>query len=139
MANDSMTDVFGDAVIFTYSRSQAIADGVLIDVSRLAKEAGFKVPVAMTEATWSDCVAWSEDDSRQQTHQDETGRLWDVLSMAVWTIRGCREPDNPLLFDVQRIAQDGCSTMPRLMTLKLVLGPGDFGEPVATIMLPHED
>ena len=32
-------------VIFTYTRAQAIADGVLIDVSKLAREASFRYPV----------------------------------------------------------------------------------------------
>src|SRR6185437_8267129 len=38
---------FGE-VIYSYTRAQAIADGVLVDVSETAKEAGFKYPVALT-------------------------------------------------------------------------------------------
>ena len=34
-------------VIFTYTRKQAIEDGVLIDVSEMAMEAGFRYPVAV--------------------------------------------------------------------------------------------
>src|SRR4051812_27741843 len=41
--------VFGE-VIFAYTRKQAIEDGVLVDVTETAKEAGFKIPVALTRA-----------------------------------------------------------------------------------------
>jgi len=34
-------------VIHTYTRAQAIEDGVLIDVSEMAREAGFRWPVAV--------------------------------------------------------------------------------------------
>ena len=33
-----------DVVIFSYTRAQAIADGVLIDATELAKQAGFRYP-----------------------------------------------------------------------------------------------
>jgi hypothetical protein len=50
--------MFEDAeLIHRYSRAQAIADGVLIDVSEATKEAGFKFPVALTAAAWAQCVA----------------------------------------------------------------------------------
>jgi hypothetical protein len=125
-------------VIFLYSRAQAIADGILIDVSGQARESGFRVPVALSAAVWADCIAWSEEDSRRQTPQDETGRLWDVLCVARWTIFWCKEPENPMLFDVKRIPRDGRSTTEQLVTLKFELGLGDHDEPVGTIMQPHE-
>jgi hypothetical protein len=66
---------FGNA-ISTYTRAQAIEDGVLIDPGTMAKEAGFnKWPVALTANAWADCVAWTDDDSEQQVHQDQSGRL----------------------------------------------------------------
>lgn len=42
-----MLELFGEP-IYIYTRKQAIEDGVLIDVTETAKEAGFKVPVAVT-------------------------------------------------------------------------------------------
>ncbi len=36
-------------------------------------------------------------------------------------------------------AKDGHSTEAREGSLKLMVGPGDAGEPVVTIMLPNED
>jgi hypothetical protein len=81
------TDGFGP-VIFRYSRARALADGVLVDVTDMAREAGFKWPVALTHAVWEDCVAWTEADSDAQgVHQDQNGRLRDVLWMALCAIR----------------------------------------------------
>ena len=43
-----------------------------------------------------------------------------------------------LLFELYRVPRDGRSTDAELTKLKLVLSPGDDGEPVMTI-LPNED
>ena len=59
--------------------------------------------------------------------------------MASYAIRTAKNSDQQLLFDLQRIARDGRSTKSQRLTLKLILGPGDDGEPVITIMLPEED
>jgi hypothetical protein len=129
--------MFGE-VIYRYTRTQAIEDGMLVDVSETAREAGFRWPVAMTTAAWSDCVAWSEDDNHRQVYQDESGRLWDVLWMAFTAIR--RAPGGTQLdYQLYRVPRDGKSVKARLTSLKLVCGPGDDGEPVITIMLSQED
>ena len=36
-------------IISTYTRKQAIEDGVLIDISTAARESGFKLPTVVTE------------------------------------------------------------------------------------------
>jgi hypothetical protein len=65
-SNQYSAESFFGNVISSYTRAQAIEDGVLIDASNMAREAGFKWPVALTTAAWADCVDWSEDESRQQ-------------------------------------------------------------------------
>ena len=130
--------LFGDA-IYSYTRTQAIADGVLVDVTDTAREAGFQRPVAMTDAAWDDCVAWSDDDNAAQVYQDESGRLWDVLTMAMFAIRRQRTPVQVLNFELVRVPRDGHTTRATPATLKLMIGPGDDGLPVLTILLPHED
>jgi len=79
--NADAESIFGD-LKYSYTRTQAIEDGVLVDAGPMAQEAGFKWPVALTSAVWEDCVAWNDADSERQTHQDESGRLWDVLFSA---------------------------------------------------------
>ena len=59
--NETSSVLFG-APIHVYTRAQAIADGVLVDVSDTARDAGFRVPVALTSAVWADCL-----DSSAQT------------------------------------------------------------------------
>ena len=50
---------FGPA-ISTYSRAQAIEDGILVDVSDTAREAGFTIPVAATRTVWNRLIALPE-------------------------------------------------------------------------------
>lgn len=130
-------DPFGE-LIYGFSRAQALEDGVLIDVSDTAQEAGFKVPVAMTAAAWHQTVEWTDADSRRQTPQDEAGRLWDVVWMAYLAARrasgSCR-----VQFQLLVVPRGGVARRPRLMALVMQIGAGDDGEPVITLMLPHED
>jgi hypothetical protein len=66
------------------SRTDAIRDGVLIDVAATAGEAGFKYPGVLTAAAWANCVTVPPG----VLCQDEAGRLWDVLAMLRLAIRG---------------------------------------------------
>lgn len=70
-----MVDFFGESVSI-YTRQQVIEDGVLVDVSELAKETGFKIPVAFTAAVWAACERERYSDDSMQ------GRARDVLWMA---------------------------------------------------------
>ena len=142
---DSAAALFG-APISVYTRVQAIADGVLVDVSSTAREAGIVWPVAMTHAAWADCVAWTAIEDvrkREYTGQSESGRLWDVVWMASLAIRaGLRRGQDgtaPMPFQLYRVPRDGRGVRPRVTTLQLQVGPGDAGEPVITIMLPGQD
>jgi hypothetical protein len=122
-------DAWDDAeVISVYSREQAISDGVLVDVSALAKEAGFKVPVATTAAVFALLDPAPNDAELGQSFQ---GRLWDVLNL----LRANARDGDTVLFDVL-IAQSGKR---QSVQLKAVIGPGDDAAPVITVMLPVED
>ena len=138
-SNEQSAESFFGNVIYTYTRAQAIEDGVLIDPGSMAKEAGFKWPVALTANAWADCVAWTDADSQQQVHQDQSGRLWDTLYMASHAIRTSKDSGDRLLFQLYRVPRDGHSTEAVLVTLKLIVGPGDAGEPVITLLLSNED
>lgn len=131
-----MTHPFGES-ISTYTRRAAISDGVLIDVSAMAREAGFKVPVAMTAAAWEDSVRWDETDSSRQVHQDQAGRLWDVLWMAFMAAR--RSGGSQVSFELYRVPRGGRATTSRKVRLLMAIGPGDEGEPVITVLMPRED
>ncbi len=132
------TELFGP-VISAYTRTQAIEDGVLIDITDTAREAGFSCPVAITDGAWNECISWTDKDSKRQVHQDQSGRLWDVVWMAFIAIRSASNSGQQLLFRLYRVPRGGRKRKPRLTTLKLIAGPGDTGELVISIMLPNED
>ena len=68
-------EIFGP-VISEYSRAQAIEDGVLVDVSETAREAGIRFPLALTRAVWESCVEVPRNRKGQPVPcQDEPGRL----------------------------------------------------------------
>lgn len=129
---NSMAEIFGGP-IHVYGRAEGIEDEILVDVSETAREAGFSVPVALTIGAWQDCVTCG----LCQAYQDESGRLWDVLLMAAQAAR--RGSGERITFQLYRVPRRGRSIRPRLTTLHMVIGPGDAGEPVITIMLPGED
>ena len=114
------------------TRAQAIEDGVLVDVSETASEAGITFPVAVTSAVWAKYV--EVPDGVQC--QDETGRLWDVL----WMFRCRAKIEGGRAFNYSlHVRNDNRDRTPPLVHLKAVCGPGDDAEPVITIMLPEED
>jgi len=132
-----MDNLFGE-VIYTYTRAEAIADGELVDVSTIAKEAGFSISVVVSRAVWDQCIAWTCTDTDKQALQDEQGRLWDVL----WMLRIAflrNRNTSAIVYSLYVVPRDGKSSSPVETSLKAVIGGGDSGEPVITIMLPNED
>ena len=126
-------------VIHKYTRAQAIEDGVLIDVSETAREAGFRFPVALTSGAWSEAVTWTDRDTEATgIAQDEAGRLWDVLWVARFALHALRDSSvrrSPFTF--LRVPRGGRRAT--RFTLDIIVGPGDAGEPVLTICLQDED
>lgn len=127
---------FEDApVIFSYTRAQAIEDGVLVDLTEWAKETGFRVPVACTSAVWHGYVVPPR--GTEALGQSERGRAHDVLWMLFVAIKAAKAPcQDQLLYRVLFLLAPGRTEE---VTLKAHFGPGDDGEPVMTIMLPDED
>lgn len=143
--NHSMTELFGD-VISTYTRQQAIEDGFLIDVSAVAREAGFRWPVAVTRRLW-DMI-----DNPPNRHEDTQGRLWDVVWMAKMAARRStgqeirfvviltRKETKPITDPWSKRYGKLHTAIVKNLTLKAVVsGEGPNGGPCITIMLPDED
>jgi hypothetical protein len=122
-----------DDLIYRYTRRQASEDGVLVDVTSTAKEAGFKFPVALTRAVWESCVTVPPG----VVGQDETGRLWDILYMLHIAIK--QSAGGAEIRFAVHVRNDNRDRTPPLVHLKALCGPGDEAEPVITIMLPEED
>ncbi len=79
---DSMEEIFGP-VISAYPAEQAVEDGFLMDVTLLAREAGFAEPfkVRITDTVVALCTP-----PKSNKIQSFEGRLWDVLSLTRWAI-----------------------------------------------------
>ena len=124
---NTAAEIFGE-LIYSYSRAQALADGMLVDVSERAKRAGIKYPTACTHGVWSliDCLPASDTDTLAGIVRDV--RTEEVLSAMLAAIRrgGTRGTDR-VHFEVLGAA------------LWAQCGPSDTAAPAITIMLQGED
>lgn len=142
-----MTEFFGEP-IHQYTRSQAIEDGALIDVSSTAHEAGFRCPVAITNGV---LALINNIPSKLKGIQDFKGRLWDVVWMAKNAAKKGGSQTQYSLIMYHEIEHDitrringqlksySGKVIKQNVWLKMIAGPGDQGELVITIMLPNED
>jgi len=119
-------------IIHAYSREQAITDGVLIDVTDLARKAGFKLPVCVSDHLYHGYVV--PPDGMEGEGQSVEGRLHDLFTMTKAAMATRWEGD--------RVYYQVLFKMPRSLDLVkclAVVGPGDEGEPVITLMLPEDE
>ena len=110
-------------VLFSYTRAQAIADGVQVEVTVFLTRTVFDAYVAVPPGV---------------TCQDEAGRLWDVVTMLRFAILRSRP-------GVQRVPVAlyvrNDNRAPRLVKLIATCGPRDLDDPAPaiTVMMPNED
>ncbi|MHB1991650.1 DUF6573 family protein [Metallibacterium scheffleri] len=116
-----------DDLIYSYTRAQALADGVLIDLSERARQCGIKYPTACTGSVWALIEATPEPD-RDMHEVAEAVRISAVLFAMLGAIRrgGARGTDR---VEFQALGE----------ALYAHCGPGDDGEPVITVMMQGED
>lgn len=116
---------FGD-VIYSYSRKQAIEDGVLVDLSQFEVcRQHFKFHLACTDTVWNEISSVVQSDSTK----DYEGILHDICTMAKIAIRSGKGT-NQILFQ--------CIVGHAHKQYKLHIGPGDTATPVLTLMKPNE-
>ena len=133
MNTNNENSPFGD-VIYSYTRSQAVADGVQVEVTKTAQEAGIRFPVFLTRAVYDSYVTVPPG----VTAQDEAGRLWDLMTMTRFAILRSR-PGCDRLPVALYVRND--NRAPRLVRLTAVCGPLDIDDPqpAITVMLMDED
>ena len=124
---------FGE-IIYAYTRKQAVADGVQVDVTPTAQEAGIKFPVFITRGVFEAYVAVPEG----VTGQDEAGRLWDIVWMLRYAIQRSR-PGTDRVPVALYVRND--NRAPKLVKLIAVCSALDMDapQPAITVMLPDED
>jgi hypothetical protein len=121
-------------VIYSYTRSQAIADGFQVEVSKVAREAGITYPVFLTRAVYDNYVTVPAG----ITGQDEVGRLWDIVWMTRFAVSKSQPGQTRLPVALYVRADNHRS---RLIKLIATCGPLDIDDPqpAITIMMPDED
>lgn len=126
-------------VIHSYTRAQAIEDGVLVNLGMFVSDEGVPVlelvgirfPVAMTGTAYG--LVIGEYDGELLATAVVTKRviyLLATLKRAIMLHRGV---------DLTRIDFSCTSADLKPVQLKALCGPGDSAEPVITVMLPEED
>ena len=121
----SCENPFGET-IYSYSRTQAIEDGVLVDLSHVDSiRQHWKHPFACTSAVWAII-----EEALQRPDQHSSGICHDISTMAKLAIRSTRDAEL-ILFTVIITGKEHA--------MKLHIGPGDTAAPVLTLMLPYED
>jgi hypothetical protein len=124
---------FGE-IIYTYTRAQAVADGVQVEVTKTAQEAGIKFPVFLTRTVYDAYVTVPPD----VTAQDEAGRLWDIVWMLRFAILRSR-PGVERIPVALYVRNDNRAA--KLIKLIATCGPLDIDDPqpAITVMMPDED
>ena len=105
-----------------------------MDVSTVAKEAGFRIPVFLTDTVFNNYVKVPEGVAAQ----DESGRLFDILCMLSCAIKKSRPGQDRLSFQLY-VRND--NRRPKLVTLLSVCGALDIDDPAPsiTILTPEDD
>ena len=125
---------FFGGVIYAYSRSQAVADGVQVDVTKTAQEAGIKFPMFLTRAVFDNYVAVPPGVSGQ----DEAGRLWDLVWMARFAILRSHGHTDRLPVALYVRNDNHRAKLVKLIATCSALDIDD-AQPALTLMLPDED
>ncbi|MEV7177872.1 DUF6573 family protein [Kitasatospora sp. NPDC093679] len=133
---NDLTAIFG-APIDVYTRALALRDGVLVAVPEEAqRKAKLSYPVAVTAAVHAECVSWESEDAEARGAMEE-GRLAELLWMAHNAIlRAAGGRRVGFEFGYVRADDPEAEKSARLV---VACGPDDDGEPVLTVMFPHED
>jgi len=126
-------DIFG-APIYTYTRAQAVADGLQVEVTKTAAEAGIRFPVFITRAVFDSFVTVPPG----VTAQDEAGRLWDILWMLRFAILRSRPGCDRLAVALYVRNDNRAARLIKLIAVCAALDIDD-PQPSITVMMPDED
>ena len=121
-------------VIYAYTRAQAVADGVQVEVTKTAKEAGISFPVFLTRTVFDAYVAVPEG----VTGQDEAGRLWDVVWMLRFAIIRSRSHSDRVPVALYVRNDNHRAKLVKLIAVCSALEMDD-PQPALTLMMTDED
>jgi len=109
----------------------------LDDISKIAREAGFNYPVAVTSRIFHE-VLNPTTQLKRDFAQSYEGRAWDMLMILRVAIRKSKGGDR-VDFAPLFIMPGDTTQHPRPVKMYSMCGPGDDERPVITILLEGED
>lgn len=113
-----------DNVIFSYTAGQAEEDGILVNVTEQAKEVGFVWTTRISRGVHDLCTP-----PKSNKIESYRGRLHDVLSLAIFAIKGNKDNESIIPYTVRFGRKNE--------TLWIGID-GTMGEPAIHIYLPSE-
>lgn len=131
--NPESNSPFGE-IFCAYSRSQAVADGFQIEVSKTAQAAGIRFPVFLTRAVYNSFIAVPDG----VAGQDEAGRLWDVVWMLRFAIIRAKPEADRLPFALYVRNDNRAAKLAKLVAVCSALDMDDT-RPAITVMTPEEE
>jgi len=140
-------NIFGWEIVSTYTRTEAVADGVQVAIPQeISREAGILHPVFLTRSVYDKYVRVPQG----MDFLDEEGRLYDLLFVFAMQAKKstasafvfefvCYLPDDEDWTIYERICEGNKRL--REVSLKAVIGPMDINlsSPAITIMVIDED
>jgi hypothetical protein len=121
--------IFGE-LIHSYSRAEALDDGVLVDLAlfsfrgqRLVDQVGIRYPIAITAPAYSEATDGIEAGAQADL-------IWRITQLLIAFKDAARRTDGADRLEF---------TFRGAVQLKAICGPGDDAAPVITLMLPGED
>jgi len=111
---------FGE-MISSYSRAQAIEDGVLVDLTERSKKYGFKFPIVCTDTLAEGVMGNGTDEERNRRLEHFLFHVAEVMKAN------------------KNLRSDRLSGTAEGVNWWIHCGPGDTPDPVLTIMLQGED
>lgn len=133
-------------LLAAYTRAEAIAHGLLVDVTAEAAPLGFTLPVALTWPAWRACVEWTPASQLGEVRPSQLGRLRAVLAHCVTTIQqsaACHRFQSAVATDDPGVtftidSPSGRAGRPHQLALKAVFADSGDGGKAITVMLPDE-
>lgn len=124
---------------FAYSRGLVLSDGLVIDLTFMGREAGFSVPVAVSESVWTRCI---ELDNYYDSAEAKVERARDILWMLRTAVNqlSTNGDEHPVVEKVDfwiELFREG-DDYPDSCQLNGLFGLAENGKPAIVVTFPEE-
>lgn len=130
----------GTDVIFSYSRADALRDGNLVDLTRVAKMMGFRFPLAITDSLLFEVLGDLPADSIAPVASKSGPNLAQKTNwfLAHVRIKALLNQTWDMITQSQSAPLDQITFNFEAIEVIVHIGPGDTAEPVFTLMTSRD-